>query len=70
MYKVSLLPQNSKIGRNLRGAKLKNSTSKSVIVVTYFFADMLPIASKNRKDRNIISRRFAMLTARLWGSIK
>ena len=31
---------------------------------------MLPMASKNRKDRNIIPRRFAMLTARLWGSIK
>lgn len=33
--------------------------------VTYFFADMHPIVTKSKIDRNIVSRRFAMLTARL-----
>lgn len=35
------------------------------VSVTYFFADMHPIATKSKIDRNIVSICFAMLTARL-----
>lgn len=50
--------------RFVKHHKIKRNKNMHVSV-TYFFADMHPIATKSKIDRNIVSRCFAMLTARL-----
>lgn len=51
--------------RFVKQHKIRSDKNMHVLQSTHFFADMHPIASNNRIDRNIVPKHFAMLTARL-----